>query len=273
MIDLHSHTDRSDGTFTPSELVAEGERIGLTALAITDHDTFAGYDAAPKSDKLEIVCGIELSTKFNGSTIHMLAYFPSAPPSAEFRAWLNELQESRRDRNRRLADKLRSLGVEITLEEVEQKGRSLTGRPHFARVLVEKGYATDLQHAFNEYLDESAKGFVYRDEVAIEDAILRVNASGGIPTMAHPVRVAKNDWSKLALYVGQLAGLGLQGIEVYHSDHSPENVAYYKSLAERNNLKITGGSDFHGGNKPNIQLGTGIRNNLHVADAVLANLR
>ena len=122
MIDLHSHTDQSDGTFTPAELVAEAKRIGLSALAITDHDTFQGYDmAVPYAAEagLELVCGIELSTKFGGATVHMLAYFPGQPPTQEFRGWLSFLQESRRDRNRRLIDKLQSLGVAITLEEVE----------------------------------------------------------------------------------------------------------------------------------------------------------
>src|SRR3954452_7707445 len=139
MIDLHSHTDQSDGTFTPEELVAEAKRVGLSALAITDHDTFSGYDMAvpfARNAGLELICGIELSTKFGGSSVHLLSYFPVNPPTAEFRAWLDFLLESRRDRNRRLIEKLRALGLEITLEEVEQKGRTLTARPHFARVLV-----------------------------------------------------------------------------------------------------------------------------------------
>src|SRR3954452_18773992 len=129
MIDLHSHTDQSDGTFTPEELVAEAKRVGLSALAITDHDTFSGYDMAvpfARNAGLELICGIELSTKFGGATVHMLAYFPWAPPAEDFKAWLNQLLESRRDRNRRLIVKLQSLGVEITLEEVETKGRTLT---------------------------------------------------------------------------------------------------------------------------------------------------
>ncbi len=276
MIDLHSHTDQSDGTFTAAELVAEAVRTGLSALAITDHDTFAGYDlAVPQAAQagLELVCGIELSTKYRGASVHLLGYFPWEPPSPEFRDWLRLLLESRRDRNQRLIGKLRSLGVEITLEEVEAKGRTLTGRPHFARVLVDKGYARDIQDAFDAYLDESARGYVQRHEVPIEEAVERVVAGGGIASLAHPVRVAKNKWIKLAEYVGAMSGMGMGAIEVYHSDHSPENVAYYQSLAERFGIGVTGGSDFHGGNKPLISLGTGLRNNLHVGDEVLANLR
>jgi len=276
MIDLHSHTDQSDGTFTAAELVNEAVRVGLSALSITDHDTFAGYDLAvplAKAAGIDLVCGIELSTRYGGGSVHLLSYFPWSPPSAEFRSWLGFLLESRRDRNRRLIDKLRSLGVDITLAEVETMGRSLTGRPHFARVLVNKGYATDIQDAFDKYLDESARGYVQRQEVPIEEAIERVVAAGGIASLAHPVRVARNNWAKLAEYVGAMAAMGMGAIEVWHSDHTPENVAYYRSLAERFGLAATGGSDFHGANKPLISLGTGLRNNLCISDQVLKDLR
>lgn len=276
MIDLHSHTNKSDGTFTPEELVAEAVRVGLTALSITDHDTFTGYDAAvpfAREAGLDLICGIELSTRYQGATVHLLGYFPRTQPSRELRHWLESVLEARRDRNRRMIAKLQSLGIDITLEEVETEGRTLTARPHFARVLVDKGYAKDMQAAFDEYLDESARGFVHRREVPIEEALERILRSGGVPSLAHPVRVAKNNWDKLAEYVEDMAGLGLRAIEVYHSEHSPENVSYYASLAARFGLGVTGGSDFHGANKADIQLGTGKRNNLAVPDAVLDNLR
>jgi hypothetical protein len=276
VIDLHSHTDRSDGTFTPAELIAEAQRVGLRGLAITDHDTFAGYDAAfplASAASIELICGIELSTRYQGGSVHLLGYFPRTPPSGEFRAWLEFILEGRRDRNRRLIAKLQSLGVDITLADVETVGRTLTGRPHFARVLVDKGYAKDIQNAFDQYLDESAKGFVHRQEVPMEEALERILKSGGVPSLAHPVRVAKNNWDKLAEYIDDLAGMGLRALEVFHSDHSPENVAYYQSLATRFNLGRTGGSDFHGANKPSIALGTGKHNNLHVPDVVLEDLK
>jgi predicted metal-dependent phosphoesterase TrpH len=276
MIDLHSHTDRSDGTSTPAELVNEAVRTGLTALAITDHDTFTGYDAAvphAQTAGLNLICGIELSTRYQGGSVHLLGYFPLTPPSKELRAWLGFILEGRRDRNNRLIAKLQSLGVNITLAEVEAVGRTLTARPHFARVLVDKGYAKDIQAAFDLYLDESARGFVQRQEVAMDEALERILASGGVPSLAHPVRVAKNNWEKLAEYVEDLAGMGLRAIEVYHSDHSPEGTSYYGSLAQRFGLGATGGSDFHGANKPLISLGTGKRNNLHVPDALLEDLK
>jgi len=275
MIDLHSHTDQSDGTFTAAELVAEATRIGLAALAITDHDTMSGCEQAEpfaRAAGLRLIHGIELSTKFHGVSVHLLGYFPVQQPSAEFREWLAFLMESRRDRNRRLIDKLNLLGIPITLQEVEAYGKTLTARPHFARVLIDKGFATDIQDAFNKYLDESSIGYVQRHDIPIPEAIERIRKAGGVTSLAHPVRVAKNNWDTLAAYVEELAAMGLQAVEVYHSDHSPENVAYYKSLAERFGLGMTGGSDFHGGNKPAISLGTGCRNNLNVPDELADKL-
>ncbi len=275
MIDLHSHSDQSDGTFTAAELVAEAKRIGLNALAITDHDTMLGYDQAiphAQAAGLRLICGIELSTKYQGVSVHLLGYFPTQAPKGDFRDWLAFLLESRRDRNRRLIEKLNSLGIPITLEEVEAYGKTLTARPHFARVLIDKGFAKDLQDAFDQYLDEKGRGYVQRHDIPIKEAIDRIRAAGGVSSLAHPVRVAKNQWDVLGRYVGELAGMGMQAIEVYHSDHSPENVAYYKSLAERFKLGITGGSDFHGANKPLISLGTGCRNNLNVPDELAEQL-
>jgi len=275
MIDLHSHTDQSDGTFTAAELVAEATRIGLKALAITDHDTMSGYDqAVPYAEAagLRLICGIELSTKYQGVSVHLLGYFPAEMPPPEFREWLAFLLESRRDRNRRLIQKLVSLGIPITLEEVEAYGKTLTARPHFARVLIDKGYAKDMQDAFDQFLDEKGRGYVQRHDIPIQEAIDRIRGAGGVSSLAHPVRVAKNQWDVLGRYVGELAEMGLQAVEVYHSDHSPENVSYYKSLAERFELGMTGGSDFHGGNKPLISLGTGCRNNLNVPDELADKL-
>ena len=276
MIDLHSHTDQSDGTFSAAEIVAEAQRVSLEALAITDHDTFAGYDLAlpiARRVGLDLLCGIELSTRFHGVSLHLLGYFPQGDPGPEFRAWVQSLLASRRQRNGQLIDRLRALHVDITLEEVERDGRTLTGRPHFASVLVSKGYARDMQHAFDEYLGESARSFVRREEVPVAEAIARLRQAGGIPSMAHPARVAKNHWETLNVWAGELARLGMRAIEVHHSDHSPEGVAYYSSLATRHGLAMTGGSDFHGGNKPHIQLGTGKNGNVCVPRELLDGLR
>ena len=254
----------------------------LEALAITDHDTLAGYDLAASlahAAGLDLVCGIEISTRFHGRSVHLLGYFVNQPPSAEFREWLGELQSSRRDRNRRLIDRLRSLGVEITLQEVEAKGRSMTGRPHFARVLVEKGYVTTLDQAFEDYLDESAKGYVQRREVPMQEGIARVLAGGGVPSLAHPIRVARrvdraaSNGDELDQWVEEMRGMGLRALEVFHSDHKPQDVERYRDLARRLNMAVTGGSDFHGANKPRIELGSGFEGNLNIPRSVLDDLR
>ena len=155
---------------------------------------------------------------------------------------------------------------------MEAYGKTLTARPHFARVLIDKGYAKDMQDAFDKYLDESSRGYVQRHDIPIQEAIDRIRNAGGVSSLAHPVRVAKNNWETLDRIIGELAGSGLQAVEVYHSDHSPENVSFYKSLAEKFRLGITGGSDFHGANKPTISLGTGCRNNLNVPDELADQL-
>ena len=160
MIDLHSHTTESDGTLTPAELVQAGLDARLEALAITDHDTFAGYEAAAplaKAAGLDLLCGIELSTKINSGTrktVHLLGYFLKAAPAANFCQWLLQMQESRRDRNRRLAAKLQSMGMDVRIEDVEALGRTMAGRPHFARIMVSKGYLQHYRAAFELYLDE-----------------------------------------------------------------------------------------------------------------------
>lgn len=263
MIDLHSHTDESDGTLTPAELVGAAVSAGLTALAITDHDTLSGFDAAaPLAAQagLDLVPGVELSTllEFNGCarTVHLLAYFLGNSPPLRFRAWLEEIQQGRRERNRRLAERLQEIGVQVLLEEAESLGRSLTGRPHFARVIVAKGYAGNLRDAFDRYLGEHAPGFVQRDGPWLDEAIREIQASGGISVLAHPVRLDVDDIESEESLIGNLATYGLDGLEVFHSDHSPDDVARYSSYAARFRLIVTGGSDFHGEAKPGTALGS-----------------
>jgi predicted metal-dependent phosphoesterase TrpH len=274
LIDLHTHTDESDGTYTPAELVAEAVSSGLEALGITDHDTLAGYDAAlplAQAAGLDLVCGIELSTKLRGRSVHLLGYFLNQPPSPEFRDWLREMQLSRRDRNERLAAKLRSMGMEVSLAEVESRGKSLAGRPHFAQLMVEKGYVTDTRQAFDDYLDESAKAYVDRKEPSFREGVRRIVDGGGLPSLPHPIRVPRNG-ERFESLVDEMLDAGLQAIEAYHSDHSPEDERFFEEQARCHDLAITGGSDFHGALKPHIRLGTG-GGNLCVPREVLDRLR
>jgi len=272
LIDLHTHSTESDGTLSPRELVEESVRIGLEALSITDHDTLSAYDEAAPAARalgLELICGIELSTKLNGRTVHLLGYFLHEPPDAAFREWLGAMQASRRDRNLRLAARLRELGIAITVEEVEQRGKRMAGRPHFAQIMLEKGYVGSLQEAFDEYLDESAKGYVDRIEPRLQEGIERIRASGGMTCIAHPVRVHSEN---LAAAIGKMKDQGLDALEVFHTDHSPEDTARFLELARKYDLAVTGGSDFHGAVKPKIRLGVG-PGNLNIPKSVLDDLR
>jgi predicted metal-dependent phosphoesterase TrpH len=254
LIDLHSHTDQSDGILSPSELVAAARREGIDVLGITDHDTFAGYDQAvplARGSGVELVCGIELSTKLHGHSVHLLGYFFHPESLDDFRQWVLDMQASRRERNVRLAARLQELGLDVTLEEAEARGRGMTGRPHFAQILLEKGYVSDLRQAFDLYLDESAKGYVHRREPQFAESVRRIRDAGGIASLAHPIRVNGD----VPALLPELCADGLNAIEAYHSDHGPAEVALYLGLARRHNLLVTGGSDFHGPDKPGVRLG------------------
>ena len=273
MIDLHSHTHESDGTCSPAELLEEARRAGIRTLGITDHDTFRGYEQAvplARQAGIELICGIELSTKLYGSrSVHVLGYFLDGPPAEEFRNLILEMQADRRDRNVRLTARLRELGFDITLEEVQARGRGMTARPHFAQVMLAKGYVATLQEAFDRYLDESAIGYVYRREPSFAEGVRRIREAGGIASLAHPIRVPGD----LRSLMPELCASGLDAMEVYHSDHSPADTELYLSLAREYGLMITGGSDFHGGAKPGLFLGTGRNGSLKLPPDLLDNLR
>ena len=249
----------------------------MSVLGITDHDTFAGYDQAKAllnsesapSGAPALVCGIELSTKLHGKSVHLLGYFLEDDAPADFRSWVLELQASRRERNVRLVARLRELGFEITLQEAEARGRGMTGRPHFAQIMVEKGYVRNLRQAFDDYLDESAKGYVWRQEPQFAEGVARIREAGGIASLAHPIRV-NGDVPSL---MPELREAGLNALEAYHSDHGPQETAMYLDLARRYGLLVTGGSDFHGDVKPDVKLGTGCDGNLQVPNDLLTRLR
>ena len=279
MIDLHTHTNESDGSCTPLELIDRALAIGLEALAICDHDTFAGYDQAAPAARdygLDLVCAIELSTRapaHKRASVHLLGYFVKHPPAPAFRGWLDEVLAARRDRNIRLVAKLQSMGVDIELAEVERIGKTLTGRPHFARLLVRKGYAAHSEEAFQKYLGESAPGFVERQGPDLILGIQQINAAGGLPVLAHPVRLGFRDQGGEEHFIREMREAGLGGLEVFHSDHGPSDVERYAGLAEKYGLAVTGGSDFHGDAKPQVALGTGMNRNLEVPRSVLDKLR
>ena len=283
MIDLHTHTDRSDGSTPPGDLVRQAVSEGLRALAIADHDTLAGYDAACPTAAdcgIELICAVELSTRPNEQrengkrerSVHVLGYWLSSPPTVEFRRYLETQQASRRKRNVDLVAKLRQLGVSITLEDAEVYGRNQVGRPHFARVLLDKGYVSCLQEAFDVYLADEAQAGVERDEPTLDEGIRRIRDGGGIAALAHPVRLPQRG-RDLERLVEHLVESGLEGIEVYHSEHAPADCAEFAGIARRFGLISTGGTDYHGDNKPGIRLGRGIDGNVLLPYEFLEEMR
>jgi predicted metal-dependent phosphoesterase TrpH len=283
VIDLHVHTDRSDGSVAPADLIAQAKALGIRALAIADHDTLAGYDLAlpvAREQGIELVCAVELSTRPDSApngkrprSVHILGYFLDGPPSPGFRHWLESQQASRRQRNIDLIAKLHRLGVQITLEDAQVYGRNQVGRPHFAKVLLDKGYVSTVQQAFDVYLADDAQAAVEREEPSMEEGIQRICDGGGMACLAHPVRLSPRDPESLGQLLVRLKKHGLRGIEVYHSEHSQEDTILYKSLAREWNLIETGGSDFHGDNKPGVHLGTGIDGNVQLDYTCLNRIR
>jgi 3',5'-nucleoside bisphosphate phosphatase len=255
---------------------------GLKALAIADHDTLAGYDAAcPVAAErgLELVCAVELSTRPNEQrpgkrerSVHVLGYWPTSPPSAEFRRYLETQQASRRQRNVDLVAKLCGLGVAITIEDAEVYGRNQVGRPHFARVLCDKGYVANMQEAFDVYLADEAKAAVDRDEPTLDEGIRRITDGGGLASLAHPTRLPQRG-PELERLAERLMEAGLAGIEVFHSEHTTADSAEFAAIAKRFGLIPTGGSDFHGENKPGVRLGSGIDGNLSIPYELLHRMR
>ena len=271
MVDLHTHSDRSDGTLGPQQLIDLARRLGLKALSITDHDSLEGYDLAlpyAQPAGVELVCGIELSTRRQSSSIHILGYFLEQPPGETFRSHLAYLQKARRERNGRLTERLRQLGLSIRLEDAEKLGRSQTGRPHFAQLLVNKGYVSSIHEAFELYLDESAPGYVERRDPSLDNVLRWIREAGGISSWAHPARAVREAEGPAQDLFEELGAKGLNAIEVYHGDHTPEEMAQFRSAAETLGLGITGGSDFHGAEKGRAPLGA-----LNLPSSLLEALR
>jgi hypothetical protein len=284
VIDLHTHTDRSDGSVSPEDLIRKAVDCGLAALAITDHDTLAGYDAAAllvSESGLDLICAVELSTRpavarnagRRERSVHVLGYFLSCAPTLEFRNWLETQQESRRRRNVDLIAKLQNLGVQVSLEEAQVYGRNQVGRPHLAQVLCDKKYVSNLQEAFDKYLADDAAAAVDRDEPLLEEGIRRICSAGGLAVLAHPVRLPQKGEELVRLLKHLIENSGLQGIEVIHSEHDRADCEDLLQIAERLDLIPTGGSDFHGENKPSVLLGTGINGNVHLSYEFLVRMR
>ena len=274
IIDLHSHTIHSDGSSTPSEIIELGKSNGARAVAITDHDTIAGLregrDAAEKLG-IEFVNGIELSAEYSPGTMHILGYYID-DEHEQLAAKLQKLRAARDRRNPEIAIRLQALGVDVRYDEVATlASNDVVGRPHFARVLVDKGYATSIQDAFHRFLAKGAAAYVEKKRLSPGDAISLIHNAKGVAVLAHPYQL-KLSAEALDRLVGELVKMGLDGIEAIYSRHSPAERECYSRLANRHRLLVTGGSDYHGTYKPDISLVNGL-GDLAVPYSLLEGLR
>jgi len=262
LIDLHTHSTASDGTFEPSELVILAKNTGLKALALTDHDTTEGLKSAYKTALevgLPFVCGVEISVKFSGpGHFHLLGYFLK-PEVPELKDTLERLQKARDERNKKMVEKLQALGISISMEELREVAKGEIGRPHIANLLVKKGVVKSFEEAFEKYLKKGAPAYVPKALLSPQEAIELVLKAKGIPVLAHPVTLKLN-YLELKNYLKELKDFGLMGIEAYYTEHSPEFTKVLLEYAKEFGFLVTGGSDSHGANKPDIKLGKGLGN-------------
>lgn len=274
IIDLHVHSNASDGTFSPTELVAEAKRAGLSAFALTDHDTTAGVAeaaAAAKEAGIELIAGTELSTEYEGKEIHVLGLFIDIEKPA-LQKKMAEFRHSRDNRNVIMLEKLRDQGFDITQEALEAAyPDSVITRAHIGRYLRDQGYIPDIATAFTKYIGEGCCCYVSRPKVTPMDAVDDILAAGGVPILAHPV-VYHMERPQLLRMIRDMKAHGLVGMEAIYSENTPADEQYYKALAREEGLLITGGSDFHGTNKPQIALGKG-RGRLHIPYSLLDPIR
>jgi len=273
-IDLHLHTTYSDGSLPPTEVLVLAQKAGVSALAITDHDIVDGIPEAIETGAylgIEVIPGIEISSRYGESELHMLGYFLDWRDPALL-SRLAHLRASRHQRNPRIIEKLNELGLDLTYDEVMTLASTESiGRPHIARVLMAKGYVQSAKEAFDRYLAQGAAAYVPRELPEPAEAIAWIRAACGIPVLAHPTWVNESAEGLYKL-CDKLKSAGLGGIEVHYSTHKPQQTSEYLSLAKRLNLLVTGGSDFHGLTKPDIEVGMG-RGNLKVPEKLLEPLK
>lgn len=255
--DLHTHTTASDGQYTPTQLIGLAKAAGIQALAITDHDTIAGTAEAIDSGAaagIRVIRGVELSAKEHDN-FHILGYGFREGDTALSRL-CKQLQAGRNERKYKIIDFLRERGVEISLSEVEERaGGTVIARPHFARILVKHGYAKDNRDAFGQYLDTPEfRAKVTRFKVDAHTCVEAIKSAGGKASLAHPYQMGLPD-EELEMLVRQLKDWGLDAVECFYPQYTPEQQRFYVNLAEKYQLHKTGGSDFHGERvKPDVQL-------------------
>ncbi len=299
-IDLHVHSTRSDGTYTPTQLVDYAMKKGLAAFALTDHDTVDGLEEAvsyaeklrrnpyapgtvtgeqlvPKCENQqplpvpEVIPGIEFSTEYQGQDVHILGYYIDYHRET-FLEKLQEFVDSRTLRNQKMCRLLQEAGIAVTYEALlSEFPDSVITRAHYAKYLLRHGYIHSMKEAFDRYVGDHCPCFVPREKVTPVQAVQLILEAGGIPVLAHPILYHMSD-TRLETLTGELKTAGLAGVEAIYSTYRPCDERQIRRLAEKFDLLITGGSDFHGDNKPGLDLGTGY-GKLFVPCEILENLK
>lgn len=264
LIDLHVHSTFSDGTSTPEQLIKLAEEKNLYVIALTDHDTVEGIPHVLKAaahSRVKVIPGTELSTAWLESEqdVHVLGYRMDFQ-AASFQAHLKDFVNERTWRNRKMLQRLHDAGYDISFEQVEQAfPDAVITRAHFARFLMDRGYASSMKEAFQKYLGKDTPYYVKRRLISPLEAVSLIKESGGIAVLAHPLLYGFSQ-EQLTDLIRKMKDCGLDGIEAIYSLHSQSDEHYLKNLARQFHLAISGGSDFHGSNKPDIQLGSGTGN-------------
>lgn len=276
MIDLHVHSLKSDGTYVPSDLVNYAAEKGLTAFALTDHDTIDGIREAVSYAKehhpeIEVIPGVELSTEYNERDIHVVGLFIDID-SPSLKEHLDAFIRSRDLRNEKMCALLTEAGFSITYQALQDRfpGAIIT-RAHYGRYMLEHGYIKSIKEAFERYIGDHCPYFVPREKVTPEQAVTLIKEAGGIPILAHPILYGLGK-EQLELLVSSLKNVGLMGIEAIYSTYTQADERQIRRLAEKYDLLLSGGSDFHGANKPDIDLGTGY-GKLYVPDDILDRMK
>lgn len=271
-IDLHTHTNKSDGSLEPFELIKLAADSHLSAIAITDHDTleaFSEISASKQDSDVKIIPGVELSARYTGGTLHIVG-LGIDPKCSTLLEKLETLRQSRSNRNSRILEKLNELGIEIGEEEanLEPDEKSSLGRPHIAKMLMDAGVVDSIDEAFDAYLGRGKKAFVKKEVFEAEEAIKMIHDAGGVAVLAHPASLELNE-KDFPPYLDRLIDFGIDGIEVYVPTHSVEQMLFFRGLASDRELLISAGSDFHGDIKPDISIGRCYQGN-YVYDSMIS---
>lgn len=265
-IDLHTHSTASDGTDSPSALVAKAAALGLAALAITDHDSIEGLaEAGAEARRLgfRFVRGIEIAVRHENDEIHLVGLWMPEAPSPRMAEVLRTFKRLRRERNLGMLRALDKIGMPLELEEVRAfSGGGAVGRPHIASAMKSRGYVQSRREAFMRYIGHDGAAFVPRELMGAEEGIALLKDEGAIVVLAHPCLFRHMNRQALDRVLAKFTGYGLQAIEAYHSAHSREQVRICVDLAAKYGLLLSGGTDYHGRNKEDIKLGSGLRGNV-----------